>query len=146
MAPFTSILKTTWSSNLAQRDDDDEVVRGGSDKNLSKSKKSKNTKFGIQTHIGATREPIFLTPGAKKAFNQLRQVFIKAPILWHFDPECHIRIETNTLSYTISGVLSQLTFDQVTLDFESILTKSDFGPSLALGQVQSYLSKESWWL
>ena len=30
------------SLNLAQKDDDNKVVGGGSDKNLSKSKKSKN--------------------------------------------------------------------------------------------------------
>ena len=71
-APLTSMLKTTGSSDLAQRDDDDEVVGGGGDRNLSKSKKSKNTKSGSQTRIGATGEPTFLTPGAREAFNQLR--------------------------------------------------------------------------
>ena len=50
-----------------------------------------------------------LTPGAKRAFTQLRQAFTKAPILQHFDLECHIRIETDVLSYAIGGVLSQLT-------------------------------------
>ena len=99
------MLKTTGSSDLAQRDDDNEVVEGG-DRNLSKSKKSKNAKSGVQTRLGATKEPTFLTPGAKEAFNQLRQAFIKAPILWHIDPERHIRIETNTSSYAIGRVLS----------------------------------------
>ena len=128
-ALLTSILKTTRSSDLPQRDDDDEVVGGGGDKNLSKSKKSKSkkSKSGIQTRIGATGEPTFLTPGAREAFNQLRQAFTEAPILWHFDPECHIRIETDALSYAIGGKLSQLTSDQVTLDSESISTKSNFG-------------------
>ena len=32
----------------------------------------------------------YLTPGAKQAFTQLRQTFTKAPILRHFDLECHI--------------------------------------------------------
>ena len=120
------MLKTTGSSDSAPRlgADDDEVVGGGGDRNLSKSKKSKS---GIQTRIGATGEPTFLTPGAREAFNQLRQAFTEAPILRHFDPECHIRIETDASSYAIGGVLSQLTSDQVTLDSESILTKSDFG-------------------
>ena len=95
------MLKTTGSSDLAQRDDDDEVVGGGGDRNLSKSKKSKNTKSGIQTRIGATGEPTFLTPDAREAFNQLRQAFTKAPILRHFDPECHIRIETDASGYAI---------------------------------------------
>ena len=81
-APLTSMLKTTGSSDSAQRDDDDEVVGGGGDRNLSKSKK---TKSEIQTRLGATGEPTFLTPDARKAFNQLRQAFTEAPILRHFD-------------------------------------------------------------
>ena len=72
-------------------------------------------------------EPIFLTFDTKEVFNQLRQAFTKVLILRHCDPECHIRIVTNALSYAIGGVLSQLTSDQVTLNFESISTKSDFG-------------------
>ena len=55
----------------------------------------------------------YLTPDAKRAFTQLRQAFTKAPILRHFDPECHIRIETNASSYAIGGVLSQLTLDNL---------------------------------
>ena len=35
-------------------------------------------------------EPTFLIPDTKEAFNRLRQVFIKASILWHFDLEYHI--------------------------------------------------------
>ena len=64
--------------------------------------------------LDATGEPIFLTPDAKEAFNQLRQAFTEASILWHFDPEDHIRIETNTSNYIIGGVLSQLTFNHLT--------------------------------
>ena len=68
-APLTSMLKTTGSSDLAQRDDDNKFVGGGSDKNLSKSKKLKNTKSEIQTHIGAMREPTILIFGAREVFN-----------------------------------------------------------------------------
>ena len=50
----------------------------------------------------------YLTPNAKRAFTQLRQTFTKAPILQHFDPKCHIRIETDASSYAIGDVLSQL--------------------------------------
>ena len=88
------MLKTTRSLDLASRElGVDEVVKGdgkADDKNLSESKKTKNAKLGIQMHIGATEEPTFLTPSAREAFNQLRQAFTKAPILQHFDPECHI--------------------------------------------------------
>ena len=53
----------------------------------------------------------YLTSSTKQAFTQLRQTFTKAPILRHFDPKCHIRIETDASSYAIGGVLSQLTSD-----------------------------------
>ena len=75
------MLKTTGSLDSAQRNNDNEVVGGGGDRNLSKFKKSKNTKPKIQTRIGAMGELIFLTPGGREAFNQLRQVFTKAFIL-----------------------------------------------------------------
>ena len=116
------MLKTTRSSDSAQRElgaDDNEVVGGGGkvdNRNLSKSKKLKNIKSGIQTHVKAMGKPTFLISGNKKIFNQLRQAFTKAPILWHFDPEFHIWIETNASGYTIRRVLSQLTSDYLTSD------------------------------
>ena len=65
-------------------------------KNLSKSKKV----------IGPLD---FLTLGAKLVFTKLRQAFLKALILHHFDPGRHIWIETDASGYAIDGVLSQLT-------------------------------------
>ena len=86
------MLKTTRLSDLAPRRLLIDEVVGDSSKadNKNLSKKSKNVKSEIQTYIGAIREPIFLTSGAKKAFNQLKQTFIKALILQHFNPVCHI--------------------------------------------------------
>ena len=78
-------------------------------------------------NIGATGEPNFLTPNAKKAFNHLRLAFIEAPILRYFDPESHIRIETDASSYAIGGVLSQLNLDSDAPPNDSNLNKSDFG-------------------
>ena len=117
-ALLTSILKTTGSSDLPQRDNNDEVVEDGGDRNLSKSKskKSKNAKFGVQTHLSTTREPTFLTFDAREAFNQLRQMFTKALILRHFDPECYIRIENDASGYTMGEVLNQLTSDHLISD------------------------------
>ena len=76
--------------------DGGEVEVGKKGRNLSKSK---------QTESG------FLTSGVRRAFTKLRQAFIKAPILYHIDSECHIRIETDASGYAIGGVLSQLTSD-----------------------------------
>ena len=74
--------------------EDDEVGKKG--RNSSKSKKT---------------ESGFLTSEARMTFTKLKQAFIKAPILHHFDLERHIRIEMDASGYTISGVLSQLTSD-----------------------------------
>ena len=71
------------------------VQKMSKSKNLSKSKKMVRSDF--------------FTLGARLAFTKLRQAFIKAPILYHFDPEHHIQVETDALSYAISGVPSQLT-------------------------------------
>ncbi len=43
----------------------------------------------------------------------MRQAFVEALILNHFDPERHIRIETDASGYAIGGILSQLTSDDL---------------------------------
>ena len=58
-----------------------------------------------------SKNPTFLTADARQAFTRLRQTFTKALILSHFDPKCHIQIETDASGYAIGGVLSQLTSD-----------------------------------
>ena len=81
----------------------DEVGKKGrktsNSKNLFKSKKMLRSDF--------------LTPGAKLAFTKLRQAFLKTPILYHFDSERHIRIETDVSGYAIGGVLNQLSSDNL---------------------------------
>ena len=84
-----------------RRIDDNEVGDDEVGTKVQKSSKSKKTESG------------FLTSGARKAFTELRQAFIKAPILHHFDPKRHIRVETDASGYAIGGVLSQLTSDDL---------------------------------
>ena len=43
---------------------------------------------------------------AELAFIELRQTFIKTPIFYHFDLECHIQVEMDVSGYTIGGVFS----------------------------------------
>ena len=98
---------------------------GGDEELAKKSKKSKgqilfksqksaksrknSSKSGNSSNFGATEaRSSFLTPGAKEIFNRLRLTFTRALILQHFDPECHIWIETNASNYDIGDVLSQL--------------------------------------
>ena len=83
---------------------DDKVRKKG--QKTSKSKKSSKSK----KTVGSSN---FLTFKARLAFTELRQTFVKAPILHHFDPERHIRVETDTSGYAIGGVLSQLTSDDL---------------------------------
>ena len=56
---------------------------------------------------------MFLIVNARKAFTKLRQVFIEAPILSHFDSEHHIQIEIGALGYAIGRIFSQLTLDNL---------------------------------
>ena len=86
--------------------DDKEVEVDKVGKKGQKISKSKNL-FKFKKTIGSD----FLTPGAKLAFTKLRQAFLKGPILYHFDLERHIQIETNELGFVIGRVLSQLTLD-----------------------------------
>ncbi len=44
---------------------------------------------------------------AKQAFNQLRDVFMRAFILRYFDSEQHIHIEINAFNYAVANILSQ---------------------------------------
>ena len=64
-------------------------------------------KSGNSPNFGAKKAgPNFLTLGARETFNRLRLAFTKAPILWRFDLECHIRIDIDASSYAIGSVLS----------------------------------------
>ncbi len=53
----------------------------------------------------------FLISEARKTFTKWRQAFVEAPILNHFNPERHIRIETDASGYSIGRIFSQLTSD-----------------------------------
>ena len=74
-------------------------------KNLFKSKKLSESKkmLGLD----------FFIFGAKLVFTKLRQAFVKALFLHHFDLEHYIRVETDVLNYAISGVFSQLTSEDL---------------------------------
>ena len=91
---------------------------------LAKSRKN-SSKSGNSPNFGVTEAgPSFLIPEARSAFNRLRLSFTKAPILRHFDPECHIRIETDASGYAIGGVLSQLASGTSP---DGVVTKTDLG-------------------
>ena len=66
--------------------------------------KSKNHDF-LNSRIEKVETGFFI-PKARLTFTQLRQAFVEAPILYHFNLESHIRIETDVLGYTIGSILS----------------------------------------
>ena len=66
----------------------------------------------------------FFTPKARLTFIQLRQAFVEAPILHHFDQESHIWIETNASGYAIGNVLSKLSSGTRP---DKVVTKTDLG-------------------
>ena len=66
----------------------------------------------------------FLTLEARLAFTQLKQAFVKAPILHHFDLESYIQIETDISGYAIGGILSQLSSGTRA---DGVVTKADLG-------------------
>ena len=93
-------------------------------RNSAKSEK-KLSKSGNSTNFDAMKDGSkFLTPDARTAFNRLWLAFTEALILRHFDPECHIWIETDASGYAIGGVLSQLTFG---INPDGVVTKADLG-------------------
>ena len=125
-------LERLISEEVCDGEGDDSIYSVGGMKIAKKSKKSKSqkiSKFRKSSKSGKSKVeklkkpsksgkspnfdtknsgPNFLTPKARSAFNRLQLAFIKAPILWHFDPESHIRIVTDVLGYAIGDMLSQL--------------------------------------
>ena len=84
--------------------DGNEVRNNEVGKKVQKLSKSQNL-FKSKKTIGSD----FFTLKARLAFTKLRQAFVKVPILYYFDLEYHIRIETDISGYVIDKDLSQLT-------------------------------------
>ncbi len=129
-APLTSMLKTTSAAgpaNLEQGGQGIQVEDQGEKKPAQKSRKgqpkgqktAKSKKWIRAEKIETSRaknlgqSSSFLTTDTRRAFTELRQAFVEAPILNYFDQECHIGIETDASGYAIGGILSQLTSDDL---------------------------------
>ena len=139
------MLKTTGNTGSAVNPEETEggvggnsvvsdVVGGGEATNSTKRKNPvKTTKSKIlvkfKNHDFPKSRPEeagtgFFTPKARLAFTQLRQAFVKAPILYHINPESHIQIETYASGYAIGNVLSQLSSGTKP---DGVVTKDDLG-------------------
>ena len=116
-APLTCMLRmspiptsdTKKSMNLV-----DEFGGGDRGKNEARTPASTKRPTGADYPFSNYVNPAvsnYLTPDAKKGFNQLRQPFTQAPILQYFDTEQYIRVKTDASGYAIGEVLSQLNND-----------------------------------
>ena len=126
-ARLTSMLRMsptpTTQKLMDLVDEFDEGDRGKNEakKTSASTKKPTGADYQSSNHVSYTVSNFvsnsaknvsnYLTPNAKKAFDQLRQAFTKAPILQYFNSEQYIQVETDASGYAISGVLSQLTND-----------------------------------
>ena len=100
-------------------------AKSGNSKGKKSAKSKKPSKSGNSPNFGTTElGASFLTPEARSAFNRLRLTFTKALILQHFNPEYHIRIETDASGYAINGMLSQLASGT---SHDGVVTKTNLG-------------------
>ena len=60
-----------------------------------------------------------LTSKARKSFNNLKKIFMKTSLLWHFNLDLKIMIETNVIEFVIFEIISQL--DSKTDQWHSIV-------------------------
>ena len=101
-------------SNTIDKVDDNKVDGVKLDAKTAKSKsQDKNKDKNLVISFLAKSQPLvqgsesgFLTPRA-------RQAFIEIPILYHFDPDCHIWIKTDISDYVINRVLNWLTLEDL---------------------------------
>ncbi len=99
---------------MEDQDEKEPAQKGRKSEKTAKSKKwisAKKAEASRAKNFGQSGS--FLTANARRAFTELRQAFFEAPIRNYFDPERHIQIETDASGYTIGGVLSQLTSDDL---------------------------------
>ena len=103
---------------------------------LKGEKSKKLSKIGNSSNFNAMKvKPSFLTSNARTTFNHLQLIFTQAPILWQFDLEYYIWIETDILGYAISGIFGQQT-SRTSLN--RVVTKAN----LSLWHLVAFFSKK----
>jgi hypothetical protein len=56
---------------------------------------------------GKKTGPFEFLEAAQAAFRAIKKAFSEAPVLHHFNPELHIRVETDSSGFALAGILSQ---------------------------------------
>lgn len=106
VAPRTSILKILGSEILSVLQTSKNEVLSRKNNYIESGKDNNNNKT-VRKNGGTS----YLTPKAKIAFAKWKKAFIKALILYHFQPNWYIWIEIDVSGYAIGGVISQLTLE-----------------------------------
>lgn len=89
-----------------------DVINIASKKLIKKNSQSKIAK--LKDLIWSKKlEIIFHIPGSRLLCTKLRQAFIKTPIFYHFNSECHLLIKINISGYAINEVLSKLNINNL---------------------------------
>jgi hypothetical protein len=57
--------------------------------------------------------PFVFDEQAVAAFKNLKDAFLGAPVLAHYDPDLELWVETDASNYVVAGVLSQMHADRV---------------------------------
>ena len=66
----------------------------------------KKNRRKVENQVGTSDRP-FLTPQAAEAFRVLKEAFLTAPVLQHFDSEKQLRVETDASDKAIGAILCQ---------------------------------------
>ena len=115
--PRKGIVGVSYGSKKKQNDRVEPVRRNEIDDGKDKDNEiRKNQKMSKSKKLSKSKKIVrsdFLIPKTRLAFTKLRGVFVKALILYHFDPKHYIQVETSILSYAIGEVFSHLTSDDL---------------------------------
>ena len=57
--------------------------------------------------VGCFSKVFELTKEVRTTFKELKVAFTTAPVLWHYNANLPVRLETDASSFAISGILSQ---------------------------------------
>ena len=94
-------------------DDNNIIIDNKSIKGKNGKKKNYQKMSKFKKMIKSNDFLDFFTSRTRQIFIKLRQAFIRALILYHYNLECYILIEINVLGYLMGKILSQLILDNL---------------------------------
>ncbi len=114
VGPAENLEQVGQGIQMEDQGEKEPVQKSRKSQKTAKSKKwirAKKAEASRAKNLGQSGS--FLIANARRAFTELRQAFIGAPILNHYNPEHYIRIEMDASGYVMGRILSQLTSDDL---------------------------------